>query len=75
MVTLGIKEKLVTGRMRGLLASWINQSLVTNPSLWKVNALGNGLRDTEDGVIFPGQCQSKERKRRKGSGLSLSKKP
>lgn len=52
-----------------------SESLVTHPSLWKVNALGNGLGETEDGIIFPGQCQSKERKRRRKGSTTTSAPP
>lgn len=55
-VTLGIEEKLIIRRARSSLAPWTD--LDDKFSNLKVTLIGNGLEFRDDGVIFPGQCQS-----------------
>lgn len=38
---------------------------MTYPAIWKVSSLRNGLRDIDEGGIFPGQYQSKGKKEKK----------
>ena len=55
MATLGLEEKLVTGRP--------GVSRITEFSM--TNSLRSGLGDMDDGIIFPSQCQSKGEKEKK----------
>ena len=36
--------------------------MMTNSAVWNVNSISNGLEDKDDGINFPGQCQSKVKK-------------
>lgn len=46
---------------------------MTNPIVWKakLTSFSNSLEDTDDGVIFPGQGQSKGKKEKEGFMVSL----
>lgn len=39
-----------------------SEVFMTNLAVWKVSYLSTGLGDTNDGIIVPGQSQSKEKK-------------
>lgn len=41
------------------------ESLMTDQTVCKFISLSNGLGDTDEGLIFPGQCQSKGKKEKK----------
>ena len=46
-----------------------SEFLMTDPSVWKVIPLNNGLREMDDGIIFPDQCQSKGKKGKKNESV------
>ena len=56
---------MITGRLRGSLALWKIRIFGEKSSILKFTPSGNGLEDTDEGVIISGQCQSKWKKERK----------
>ena len=43
--------------------------LMIDPAVWKHTPFSNGLGNTDDGIIFPGHCQSRGRKEKKKKGF------
>ena len=42
---------------------------MTDPAVWKLTPFSNGLGNMDDGIIFPGHCQSRGKKENKKKGF------